>query len=422
MSTINTLNNWESWLTHRNSLNTNFTNLNNDKVEKITWKWLSENDYTTTEKNKLANIWANARVITVTWWDNVVVNNSDPTNPIINSLWWGWGTIIPLPTYTITNNTHDRTVDLNITSLDEVWQVLWTLVNDIETWLTWIANSTDFYKYQIVPTVDWSWNLTVTLLNYAWQTPSVTAPVKVQIWWVIRTITSWVNLHWSYLIPWWSNYLNLWSSELSTKEVDLFVYLCWDSLSQIHRLAVSRIPSANKIWDWFYNSWNIEKWSIWSNNNIPTDPVQNIWRFSAILSDWPWYTWSLWTWPIINYYINETRWLNWAWQLSCSWGMTVTSPVINTAKYRINWQWVDIILKYSWTLWGILSNDFRCTLPFAPADSNLPCAMVCWNNFDFLASWVMNSWVYSSISARAWITSWTLWPYRTAWVNTFYAI
>ena len=93
MSTITTINWTDNITDSRAVINTNFTNLNNDKVEKITWKGLSTEDYTTTEKNKLAWIEAGAEVNTlndVIAWTNITIDKTDPRNPVINSTasWW----------------------------------------------------------------------------------------------------------------------------------------------------------------------------------------------------------------------------------------------------------------------------------------------------------------------------------------------
>lgn len=109
-----------------NNINSDISLLNINKVDKVTWKGLSTEDYTTTEKNKLAWIEAGAEVNvnpdwnSVSWdsqilnkptiptntsdltndsvvssvvaWTNVTIDNTDPRNPIISSSWWGWGT------------------------------------------------------------------------------------------------------------------------------------------------------------------------------------------------------------------------------------------------------------------------------------------------------------------------------------------
>ena len=64
------------------------------------------------------------------------------TDKLYNVAWdlyWNWLWIwwVALPWYTITNTTTDRTFDANSYTMDELADVLWTLVNDINDWLTW---------------------------------------------------------------------------------------------------------------------------------------------------------------------------------------------------------------------------------------------------------------------------------------------
>ena len=85
MATIETLNNWESWSVIRGKLNTNFSNLNTDKVDKVTWKGLSTNDYDNTEKAKVD--WAVQAIVA---WTNITVSRTW-NSVTINSTWWGGG-------------------------------------------------------------------------------------------------------------------------------------------------------------------------------------------------------------------------------------------------------------------------------------------------------------------------------------------
>ena len=198
-----------------------------------------------------------------------------------------------------------------------------------------IQAEADLYKYSIAPSIS-SWNLTVALKNYLWQNPSITTPVKVQIWDTVRTITSALSLS----IGSWSNLLNLWSSELATKEVDLFTYLFWYTTRTWWPavwLAVSRISYSN-IWSDFTNSPTAEKGILWTSDwiNFPasTDNFVNIGRFSAILSSGAWYTWST---PSAGFQV-------------------INSPIFNTKRLEINWviTWfssVDNQTYYYWLEW-----------------------------------------------------------------------
>jgi hypothetical protein len=122
------------------------------KVDKVSGKWLSTNDYSTAEKNKLAWIEANANNYVLpsdvvqdatyvktdnnftntlktkldnieAWaevntlndviaWTNITIDKTDPLNPIINSTWWGgW------------SSTLDWLTDVTITTPSN-WQAL----------------------------------------------------------------------------------------------------------------------------------------------------------------------------------------------------------------------------------------------------------------------------------------------------------
>jgi len=132
----------------------------------------------------------------------------------------------------------------------------------------------DFYKYSIVRTVA-SGNLTVSIKNYEGNDPTPTKPVKVQIGWVIRSITSALSVTFNA----WANLLNLWSTELATKEVDLFHYLSYDAWFCVW-FAIARFWSANTIWDFDLTGtpYLKEKWYLdYRSPSTPTNPVVNIW-------------------------------------------------------------------------------------------------------------------------------------------------
>jgi len=160
------------------------------------------------------------------------------------------------------------------------------------------------YNGKIVPTVA-SNNLTVALKGLDGNDPSATNPVYVRIGNAIQSVTSALSL----TANAGSNYLNLGSAELATKETDLFVYL-WMRSSEV-RLAISRIPYAN-LFDDFTNSSTAEKGWIASNSagSSSGDEFVNIGRFAATLSAGAGYTWSVPTFTAANLIqrpIYETR-------------------------------------------------------------------------------------------------------------------
>lgn len=213
-------------------------------------------------------------------------------------------------------------------------------------------------NWQIVTSVN-SWNLTVAIKTLAWTDPSTTDPVYCRIDWVVRAITSALTQTFNAGI----NYLNLWSSELATKEVDLFFSLTWDITSNWIDYLITRRPI-------FYTqseiSWNntVENWVMWSSwlNNNPTNKVVNIWRFNVILSAWHGYTWSIpATSVIINRPIFETRKLEYVPQFSnsiLSWYDNAYYQIISNRMYV--WFNADNKTFSSWS-WSA-----NISLPFSP--------------------------------------------------------
>lgn len=208
----------------------------------------------------------------------------------------------------------------------------------------------DFYKYSITTSASGG-NLTVTLLNYLGATPSATAPVKIQIGDVVRTITSALSLTRNA----WNNILNLGSAELATKEVDLFTYLFYYATTWAVVIAYARIPNANTISDLSYDALN-EKWFDYPYDwNLPSSStsIVNIWRFNATLSAGAGYTWSIGTSLILNQPTLQTRYLDYT---PAGAGYTAGG-----AKYRIDWNNVNVIIDSTANITGNITVPFTCT-------------------------------------------------------------
>lgn len=214
---------------------------------------------------------------------------------------------------------------------------------------------------QIVTSVA-SGNLTVALKTLAGTDASPTNPIYCRIGGVVRSITGALSATFNS----WTNYLNTGSAELATKEVDIFLYLWYDSTSGTVKWIASRIPYATTIWDFVFTSTS-EKWvlNIWFTGIVNSDPVVNIWRFNAILSGGAGYTWSLpATSVIINRPIYETRWLEWTPVYSGSGSMTVTGTIVSQ-KYQVIWNRVPYKIEQAWlTTWGTASTSIKITMPF----------------------------------------------------------
>ena len=319
----------------------------------VSWGHIIEDEWTPlTQRNKLNFVWS---------WVTATDNGVDTTTVTIP-----WGT--PLPTYTITNPTTDRAIDENATSINEIVNVLGTLITDVQTGLVWPVwpvwpnwvDTTDFYKYSIVTSVG-SGNLTVALKNYAGNDPTSIAPVKVQIGTTVRTITAALSITKNA----GTNWCNLWSAELATKETDLFAYLGYNATDWV-TIGFSRIPTANLYSDFSVTSTN-EKYAAISTITTASawDSYNNIWRFNVILSAWAWYTWSI---PatslIVNYPIFRTQRL---WYVSTlSWvGWAAPTGWTNLGYlYQIDWNKCFISGQgYSMTAWTTVT-ALQASIPF----------------------------------------------------------
>lgn len=264
-----------------------------------------------------------------------------------------------------------------------------------------IRAEADLYKYSIVPSIS-SGNLTVALKNYLWQDPSITTPVKVQIWSEVRTITWPLN----FTENAWSNHRNCWSAELAWKEVDLFLYAFWDTTNSVVKIQFARIPYWRKMSD-FAVSWLDEKWI--NLNLTSTDECANIWRFSAILwagASYNWSTPSGWF-DIINRPIYETKWLDYiptingdgwsSWAFATSRKVWKYKIIDNTLFLRVNYK-ISNAWSWTWTMYY--------SLPIA-YNNDISEATITW--------WCCNAWTITnkwlpSISSSA--------GYFLVWIDT----
>ncbi len=264
------------------------------------------------------------------------------------TLTWWWDRITGSVTATTTNTSiyiQCRTAWVTTYWVDAVQVEEWTTV-------AWPFTTTQ-------------WNLTVALKNYEGNDPTASKPVKIQIGGVIRTITSAL----SYTRNAWNNILNMWSSELATKEVDLFAYLFYYPTTWAVVIAYARIPNANTISDLSYDALT-EKWFDYPYDwNLPpsSTSIVNIGRFNATLSAGAWYTWSLpWTSVIINKNINETgEWKDYVPTVWYSgWTTNPTSNTIVFAKYKIIGNTLFFKSEHTLVKWAWDRTLFSYTLPF----------------------------------------------------------
>jgi len=160
---------------------------------------------------------------------------------------------------------------------------------------------------KIVPTVA-SNNLTVAIKTLQDTDPSPSNPVYVWIDNTLRTITSALSTTNNA----GTNWLNMGSAELATREVDLFVYISWNIVGNNPVIGVARIPFGRRF-DSFVASGFDEKGVLRGGNLTGTansDPYVNVGRFAATLSAGAGHTWTVPTFTntnLIQAPIYETR-------------------------------------------------------------------------------------------------------------------
>lgn len=220
----------------------------------------------------------------------------------------------------------------------------------------------------IVPTVA-SNNLTVAIKTLQNTDPSPANPVYVWIDNTLRTITSSLSV----TANAGTNWLNMGSAELATREVDLFIFMQWNSTTSAVNILVSRLPYPRLMGD-FTNSGTTEKGVFGIVNYNATDDVVNIGRFAATLSAGAGYTWTVPTFTnanLIQEPIYETRWLDWLPTVSATGGMGYTLNLsAYKAKYQVNTNTLSIDIFNDSTTTGAGSFGLQATLPFTITSSS----------------------------------------------------
>lgn len=218
---------------------------------------------------------------------------------------------------------------------------------------------------KIVPTVAGN-NLTVAIKTLGGIDPSADSPVKVRINSdTYRTITSALSV----TINAGTNWFNAGSAELASKEIDYFVYLCWNTAADPDGVSimVSRIPYGTLISDFSGTTTNDKHIAI-SAAATATDSVVVIGRFAATLSGGAGYNWTVPTFTsknLIQRPIYETRFLNWQYALSATASMTATLTGTDTNRYKIVGDKVYAEMAYLATLGGTPSYGIINTMPIS---------------------------------------------------------
>lgn len=220
---------------------------------------------------------------------------------------------------------------------------------------------------KISPTVV-SNDLVLTLLTKAGNTPSAGEPVWIKLNGTWRAITAALSVTKAD----GTNWFNLGSAELATKEVDLFAYLGYNATDGVV-IGYARVPHGRSYDDFSTTTTNEEYCAISTiTNAAATDYYHVIGRFAATLSAGAGYTWTVPTYTaknLIQEPIYETRRLLYQPAYSASGSMTYTSVSTSHAFYRIRGAWISVWVNALGTTGGTASTLLYATLPFEPASA-----------------------------------------------------
>jgi hypothetical protein len=211
---------------------------------------------------------------------------------------------------------------------------------------------------KIVPTVA-SNNLTVAIKTLSDTDPSATNPVGVWIGNQLRWITSALT----FTRNGGTSSLNMGSSELATRTVNLFPYIQWNTTTQALNLLASRIPYARKMSD-FVNSATDEKGVLNITNYNSGDDVVLLDRFDVVSNGSNNFTS---TGNVYGEPIRRTNLLTYTTQFTVAGGGSFTSGIriqnyeIIENKCFIQWE------TNAHTISGTV-NNITFSLPFVSAD------------------------------------------------------
>jgi hypothetical protein len=207
--------------------------------------------------------------------------------------------------------------------------------------------------------------------------PTATNPVGVWVGGNLRWITSAL----SFTRNGGTSSLNMGSTELATREVDLFPYLQWNTTTQTLNLLASRIDNARKM-SGFVNSATDEKGVLGIVNYNSNDDVVLVDRFSTTSNSSNNFTA---TGNIYGEPTRGTRWLTYTPIVSGSGSMTLSVGTITLARYKIENGICFIQLQGdNYTTGGTTSNFIRASLPISQNSAML-------GNFRYGATYFVNN-------------------------------
>lgn len=223
------------------------------------------------------------------------------------------------------------------------------------------------YNAKIQVTVSSS-NLTVALKTYAGTDPSPTDKVYVRFPSEVRSIESALSVTKNA----GTNYGNAGAIELTTKEVDWFVYLAWNTTpgTDVMDIGFSRMPYFD-IGSQVSNTSTDQNFFAHANasNLASSDELVNIARFAATLTATGGYLWSVPSFNALNLKQKptyETRILDCHSSKTPSAG-TMSSIVVSYEKYQIKGREFTFHIGTAWTQNTSNADYVQFTLPVSPA-------------------------------------------------------
>lgn len=222
-----------------------------------------------------------------------------------------------------------------------------------------------FNRYKITPSVSGN-NLTVALKHEDGTDPSTDRPLYFKIGDTLRSVTAALSVTKAAA----TNWANMGSAELATKEVDLFPYLIWNTNLTPDAVDIlwSRIPYANLYSDFSATTTNEKYAAINATAPASTDSCVNVGRFAATLSAGAGYTWTVPTFTSANLTQRptfETRILSWTpvWT-----NLTVGAATLTYWYQRVGRRirgGVEVVFAADTTIGGSTAH----TLPFSRSSS-----------------------------------------------------
>lgn len=376
-------------------------------------------------------------------WDKWDTGNWIDTIELISTIWWtktyrinftDWNSytyevkdweVLSLPNYTISNTTTDRSIDANNTTAEEVLNVLWTLYNDIKSWLESIWS-------------EWRWIVSVNKTNTVWlvdtytitYTDATTSTFNITNWangtnwtngvwisWITLVSTVWkVNTYritftnattFDFIVTDWSDWIgwdmyksnNLsWLTNYTTARTNLDVYSKWEvnwlipNISWKQDTLVSWINIKTINWNSLLWSWDItiSAWASKYCNAYSTVATSSTSWTSATVTLDTFSTNDSWM-SVTNNRITITD--SWAYQINAS------------ITFESNATWVrELYVRKNWTIIKELA-QWAVTPPWEYTSINIS-FIDSFNSWDYLElRWRQSSWWSLNILSWAKYTS-----------------